>query len=383
MNIDKKTIRILCFFTIICMVIRFLLFSVSSNDYEMFLSNWVQYLVDNGGFLALKFTFANYNLPYLTILAILSYIPISALYTIKIVSIIFDVLIAILTYKMVIKFHPSDQKKKYAIYAYMAVLLLPTVILNSAAWGQCDSIYTFFALLAIYYLLDGKDTKAFISLGVSFAFKLQFIFILPLFVIFYFCAKNISIKTFMNYLYIPIANLVLCLPAICFGASPLYTYKVYFEQTMLYKRALNVFNVYNYLPKGSLVNILGVIITLGMFLVLLIACYKAKFKWNSKQVITLGLLSVLICFYFLPCMHERYLYMADILSVIWYLFYNKKVHIPIVISLCSLLTYIYAFFDIPHFEICFDIFPIFLFIVIVELVIIMFKKDRVDKEILS
>lgn len=383
MNSDKKTIRILCFFTIICIIIRLLFFTYISVDYDVFLKNWMKYLIDNGGLLALKSSFANYNLPYLTIMALLSYIPIDALYTIKVVSVIFDFLIAFLAYKMVIKFHPSEQKNNYATYVYMVLLLLPTVIFNSAAWGQCDSIYTFFALLAIYYLLDGKDTKAFISLGVSFAFKLQFIFILPLFVVFYFCAKNISIKTFMNYLYIPIANLVLCLPAICFGASPLYTYKVYFEQTMLYKRALNVFNVYNYLPKGSLVNILGVIITLGMFLVLLIACYKAKFKWDSKRIITLGLLSILMCFYFLPCMHERYLYMADILSVIWYFFYNKKVHIPIIINLCSLLTYLYYFFAFQNFDVFVYIFPIFLFIVIVELVIIMFKKDRVDKEILS
>ncbi len=373
MNNDKKRIGVLVFFTIICIVIRFLFFTYTSGDYEVFLKSWMQYLVNNGGFLALKFSFANYNLPYLTIMALLSYIPISSLYTIKFVSITFDVLIAILAYRMVMKFYPSEERKKYATYIYMVLLLLPTVILNSAAWGQCDSIYTFFALLSIYFLLDEKYAKAFITLGVSFAFKLQFIFLLPLFVILFFCVKKVSIK---NFIYIPLVNFILCLPATIIGASPIYTYQVYFGQAMLYDRALNVFNIYNYLPKGKIVNILGVVITLGMFLALLIACYKAKFKWDNKRIITLGLLSILMCFYFLPCMHERYLYMADILSVIWYFFHNKKIHIPIIINLCSLLTYLYYFFPIPHFEICFYIFPIFLLIVIVELIVLMFEKKE-------
>ena len=117
-----------------------------------------------------------------------------------------------------------------------------------------------------------------------------------------------------------------------------------------------------------------------MFLILLIACYRAKFKWNSKEIITVGLLSILICFYFLPCMHERYLYMADILSVIWYLFYNKKIYIPVIINLCSLLTYMSYLLYVPNFNFFAYTFPVLLLLVIIELLIILFKKKLEDEK---
>ena len=63
-------------------------------DYKDFLSQWVQYFRDNGGFAALSRQIGNYNIPYLYFLALFSYSGIDDLYLIKLLSIFFDVLLA-------------------------------------------------------------------------------------------------------------------------------------------------------------------------------------------------------------------------------------------------------------------------------------------------
>ena len=50
--------------------------------------------------------------------------------------------------------------KIYSILTYGLILVIPPVLVNSSMWGQCDSIYTTFILISLYYLLDKKYTKS-------------------------------------------------------------------------------------------------------------------------------------------------------------------------------------------------------------------------------
>ena len=52
-------------------------------------------------------------------------------------------------------------------------------MLNSAAWGQCDSIYAAFCLGSLYFLLRGRTWWACVFFGLALSFKLQAIFFLP------------------------------------------------------------------------------------------------------------------------------------------------------------------------------------------------------------
>ena len=72
-------------------------------------------------------------------------------------------------------------------------------------------------------------------------------------------------------------------------------------------------------------------------------------KIEGKEIISIGLLGVLITTYFLPFMHERYMFMADILSVIWYFLYRRKIYIPIIINLSSLAGYSVYLFGLDAF----------------------------------
>lgn len=64
------------------------------------------------------------------------------------------------------------------------------MILNLSVWGQCDSIYVTFVIWTIYFLYKEKYRKAFIFLGIAFAFKLQAVFIMPIVFYMYFTKKN-------------------------------------------------------------------------------------------------------------------------------------------------------------------------------------------------
>ena len=62
------------------------------------------------------------------------------------------------------------------------MLFAPTILLNSAFWGQSESTFTAFLLLCIYFLMAEPSNLACLAFGVTFAFKLQAIFLAPLLV---------------------------------------------------------------------------------------------------------------------------------------------------------------------------------------------------------
>lgn len=356
-----KMVYLMILIGIVFFLIRTLFFEEQSGDYVVFLKPWVDYMRNNGGIFSLGETFTNYNLPYLTLLALISYIPSEPLLFIKLISIVFDFGIAIVGFKMVYDFS-KDNKYINGFITYIILLCAPTIILNSSVWAQCDSIYTFFLLLALYYLIKEKYHRAFIFLGCSFAFKLQFIFILPLFGIYFLCKDK---RLWKYFLYIPLVNFILCIPGMLVGASPLYTYEIYFLQVGYYTEALNVANMYNFLPVGSVVNYIGMGITMLIFICLLIYCFVDKVKWNDRSIITIGLLCILICYFFLPCMHERYMYVADVLSIIWFMIYKRNFFVPIIINFVSLVTYLNFLFGVNIGQSTLNLSAIFLLIGII------------------
>ena len=206
--------RIVIFFIIISgisLLVRFFLLKYESVDYTMFLKEWFDEIKQFGGLKALNREIGDYNTPYLTIIALLTYLPIKSLYSIKIVSIFFDYVLAFGVCKivaMIIK--NNNNKKDILLIIYGTILMLPTVMLNSACWGQADSIYTAFTIWSIAFFFFDKYVKSFILLGVAFAFKLQTIFILPLYILIYISKRKFSI---VHFFIIPVMNFVMCIPA--------------------------------------------------------------------------------------------------------------------------------------------------------------------------
>jgi len=373
-SLEKKEIIILIVLTLVSLILRALWLNGKSGDYLGFLKIWVYNIRDLGYFKSLKYNIANYNVPYIVILTLISFFKCEPLYPIKIVSIIFDFVCAIYGAKIV---NYLTKNKLYTLITYGVLVFLPTILVNGAMWGQCDSIYASFILISLYYLFKKKYILSFIFLGLSFAFKLQFIFILPVYVLLLFREKKIH---FYHFFIIPLVNIIMCLPAIIAGRSFIDTMLIYFEQVDYYEDlVLNFPNLYNliqdnemfFLTNHQIISKIGIIITLSIFVCIWLYCLLKKVKFNNEKILTVAIWSIVICTYFLPRMHDRYMFVADILSVIWFIVYQKKFYIPITINVLSFLTYFRFLFHLEF--IGFNILSIVYFVIIMMFTIYVVK----------
>ena len=337
---------------LIALVARYVLLSYESGDYLTFLKPWFYELKDAGGLSGLANYPGDYNAPYMTIMALLTYLKVNPLISIKLVSIFFDFLLAFVIGKFVYEVRKEDKNRSLlSILAFGITLFLPTVLMNGALWGQCDVIYTTFLVLAFYFLYKDKTLFSFICLGLAFAFKLQFIFVLPVYIILYFRKKNFSI---LYFLIIPLVDLILCLPAIIAGKPLLECLLVYFNQTSTYDSLnLNFPNLYS-LITGDVpyLSKIGIFLLIAIFAFLLFYIIKKKVVFNPEKILLLTILSITLCTFFLPHMHERYLFAADIFSLLYCLLYHRNYLVAILISLISLLSYVmflYSSYLVPSY----------------------------------
>lgn len=363
---------------ILGLFIRIKFINIEEHNMSFYYLKWFDRIKTNGGLFALKDVYdvydCDYTQPYLTIYALLSYIPnINAKYAIKSVSIIFDTLISIFSGKIyyLVK-HEDKNSKELSIFVSCLVFMLPTIILNSSWWGQCDSIYSAFVFISLFYFLKEDYAKSFIFLGIALSFKLQFIFILPMYIIYYFKEKKFSI---LYFLLIPISCFIMNVPGILFGHPISHCFSVYWGQITeyTYQMVFNIFNIYYLIPNVEGISYLCFIVLIFIFgSILLFSCMTNK---NLKQndVLSLSLLSILLCVFFLPCMHERYLYLADILSVIYAAINRNKIIYPIVINSVSFFSYSLTLFG-KSFYLSDAILPIAFLMIIIDLFIFYYNE---------
>ena len=322
---------------------RYTCVSYTSGDYINFLKPWFETIKQNDGIKSLGKAFGDYNIPYIIIMIIIYYLPIGQLTLLKTVSFGFDFLlagaVAYLVYSMA-----GKNKKLYALISYALVLFSIPIFLNSAVWCQCDSIYSFFVLVSIIFLTKDKPIPAFILFGVAFAFKMQAIFVLPVFVLYYFINKKCSI---LHFLMIPAVNVVLCIPAFIAGRSFSSVLSIYFNQVSEYKRmTLNFPNLYSLILKdytafANVAVVLAVVVMgIGALFVL-----KLKNKMKPLFILELSIWYIWACVLFLPAMHDRYSYMLCAFTFVLMFVDIKRAWIPAVCNFVGLCSSTYFLFN--------------------------------------
>ncbi len=288
-----------------------------SADYTFYLSHWYADLKANGGLAGIGQVYGNYPPAYMYLMAIMTHLPLSDVVAIKLFSIVFDYVLALFVGLIVLH---VTQNKVSALTAYTATLFLPGVFINSALWGQCDSIYTTFLIMSLYFLLKKRSVVSMLCFGLAFSFKLQAIFFLPIIII-------AICKGKMKW-WSPIAAVAVFfisgLPAILSGMSPGDAYGSYFVQASYYEElsmnAPNLYEAIRQLMTSELYD--GFADSLVCFAFGAIGCsmlplYKNQFNTDDSLVWLLGALYFASFMPFvLPHMHERYWYFSDILALI-------------------------------------------------------------------
>lgn len=347
-DLVKKNILIIAFaaVTVLGIVLRACGFGFESGDFQSFLNPWYE-TIKAGGIQGLSRQVGNYNIPYQIITYILTLFPWSALTAYKVLSVIFDLVLAGSTALLVKEIKPENKLMQFVAYA-LVFCSLP-VIFNSAFWAQCDSIYVSFIILAIYFTLRGRTLPTFIMLGLSLAFKLQVIFILPVFLFWYVIERRCSI---LHFLIIPAVDIVLCLPAVLLGRSFMDIFTIYADQTDYGKLIqMNFPNIYAFMCDGADTtkyellkgfSIVLAITVLGIGLAMMI--YKKTDLSDRRIFLLTAIWTVFTCLMFLSSMHERYSYLLDILLIIYALVYRKNIWVAALSTFVTLRGYCFYLF---------------------------------------
>jgi len=342
-NLRNSTAKLTAIlFTAICalslVIIRIALFNFDWGDYSLFLQPWVMQYRGMTFFEGLGTKVGNYNHPYMYLLNIIARINFSDLYLIKSISVIFDFVLAFFVMKIVSLRTASINLR---ILAFLLTLAIPTVVLNSSMWGQCDSIYSAFAIGSVYFGLKGRSKLAYVFIALAFSFKLQTVFLLPIFPIFILKGK-ISFKDCYIFFAVYLATL---LPAIFAGMPFGDVFSAYITQTGYYSSLnMNIVNIWRLVGPVDYESfrLVGLHIAGLAAIGLMYFTYANRTRLTSNtDYIRLAYLFAIIMPFLLPNMHDRYYFMADALSLLVFLFDKRRWFVPIVTIFCSYLSYAY------------------------------------------
>lgn len=323
------------------MLVRALCLDFASGDYNTFLSQWYAYFKTNGGFSAIASSVGDYNMPYLYFMAAISYLNMPDLYLIKLFSVLWDVLLAWGCLRLTHSLTRERQGSVAPLVAFGVALLLPTAVLNGAYWGQCDAIYGALCIHAAALTLEKRGEAAVALMGLAFSFKLQAIFLLPLWGVLW-LAKRLKFKDLLAF---PLTYLISILPAAVLGKPFGEIVGVYFKQMGEYSRlTLNAPSVYQFIPYGVELNEaaasrLGILAAAVLVLVLLALGLWLGDRLDRDTVMTMAVVLCVGVPFFLPHMHERYFFLADVFTLCWACANVRRIPVAVLACGASLASY--------------------------------------------
>ncbi len=350
-GVKVRTLDVLFLVALSCLGLyfRLSLYGIVSGDYKNAFADWMKECHAAGGFAYLGIkpgvsdasTF-DYNCMFQYIIVILHYIgrSIDDMVLVKTVSVIFDYVCAVTILRIAYEVTEGDLVR--SMMAYGAVMFLPTVVLNSAAWGQNDSIYAAFILLSLYHLMKGHDQRTFIYFAIAYSFKQQAIFFLPFLLIMW--LKN---KVKIRYIFwVPVIYILAMVPAAIAGRTWGDLLGIYGNQVAMFSRlSMNYPSIYTiittdlerYIRKMIITG--GTVATAAIFGVIAYYLYGKKFEVTKKFMITLVVFTMELCVFCLPVMHERYAYIPELLAVVYGVMSFKRMPICAALQVITMITY--------------------------------------------
>ena len=285
--------------------------------------------------------------PYFYILALLTYLPISDLFAIKMVSSAVDIVLAI---SRQIWQRTGERASRRWLAAYCIVLFLPSVFLNSAVWGQCDAIYVSALLAFLYFVRRGRSNAAVLAFSISFVFKLQAVF-------FRSAAAVVSAQTVgaVEKTVDSSGGLSRGLPACrCDGAQPVGSADSLFFAGRAVQSSCHVpANLYTWLGDSTAAEIsrAGVLLAGGVVLCAVFFLYRQPFEKSMENLVSVGLFFALLTPFLLPHIHERYYFLADLTSVVFAFWFPKKWGVAFTVCIASAYAVCHNLFGTDFFPV--------------------------------
>ncbi|WP_433791722.1 glycosyltransferase 87 family protein [Actinoplanes sp. CA-252034] len=346
MSILRDPQRRVELFLVVCLLAtaftaRYVGRSEMTRDMQIFFE-WHDRLERAGGWRGLGEAIGNYNAPYMYLLWFASVLPVPLLIGIKLVYAVFDLLLAFFVFRLV----EMRRGRRAGFAAALVVILLPTVVINASIWGQIDSIWASFAVGGVWMLARGRDWWGVALCTLSLAFKPHGIFIFAL-VGLLVLAGRLRARTLLA---VPAVWLALSLPALLLGRSPGELFTIYSLDRQagiidqLTAKAPTIFAFLEGTRRLDTARHLGYVLTAALVLGVFLLVIARRARLDGTRIVTLATLFAILIPFGLPGMHERYFYLADVLTVALVFHLPRLWFVPLLVQAASLGSYTYFLF---------------------------------------
>jgi Gpi18-like mannosyltransferase len=326
---------------VISLSLRVSWYPVATSDYIYFVKVWFSTLMTHPGLSAFAQPFSDYAPLYLYLLKLLTFIPLDSLFLAKSLSFLFDIAIAALAVLLARDTAPVAYGKSGSFLIFAIFLSIPTVVMNSSLWGQSDALYAAPVILSLYFILRDRPRSAAASFGFAISMKVQAIFFAPVLI-----GYLLQRKETRAYIVIPILIFIATVfPAALAGGDPSYWPLVYLKESGEYPYlSVSAPSIFAFVSSMSLpAAVQNILFWAGVTLSALAAlavAYLSKARLRPERVLVLlSLASVLVIPYLLPRMHERYFYLADIISFLYVLYDPRRWYLAVMVVAASALAY--------------------------------------------
>lgn len=322
--------------TIFSVLIRLSVKHVISGDWTAWWELWFAELYE-GGFKALAGDWYDYAPPFVYLLWFITILPVNCMTGFKAMMSGFDFMAAIVGALIIYELTKSKTK---SVLTYGIFMLSPVFIVNSVLWAQCDMLPMFWVLLCVYFIIKDRPCLGMFFFGVAFAFKLQPLWLLPVFIILW-LNKRVKLQ---HFLWLPVNYFIGIIPAWMAGKPLWECLEVYFSQTTeeMWALVLKYTNIYYLIGPDKFIeeyHTAGIWLTLGVFMIVLYYMGRKKVKITKEFVLLLGAFFGLLAPFFLPHMHERYSFFAEVFLLLYMMVRPSKYYLFVLQSLTSFMGY--------------------------------------------
>lgn len=306
----------------------------------LFLEPWFAHIVRYGPIGAFAHPFSNYEPAYLYLLAAssLAHGLLAPIYIIKLLSVVGSLF---LTLALANLLRASGAPAKYALF----VLVLPTVVINTALLGQCDALWAGSCVFVLAAMMRGQSVRSLVWCGVAFAFKSQAAFIAPV-VIGAMIGRRAPL---WQWAIPPLIFVGTLMPAWLAGWPAWKLLMVYPGQAALVKfpgKLANPWIAATLFADHASRSFFWIGYAAAAAAAIAIGALAAASFRDRRTMLLLGALSATALPFLLPKMLERYYFLGDVLTLALALSWRTRAAGLIAglvqaASLISLLTYIY------------------------------------------
>lgn len=285
----------------------------TSGDIATYFRPWMD-VVQHRGWASVSGEFADYTPPYIYLMYLASWLVplVGPLTATKLINVPFITILSLAIYQIVLL---SSGNRSRATIAAAALCVAPTPLVNAFAWAQTDCIFTSFLALFVLCAIKRAPVAAASMFGVALAFKLQAIFLSPL-LLYLILARQMRV---WHVVLIPTVYLLMMVPAAMAGRPWLELVTIYAGQAdMFTELALQAPNPWRIVTALGLVDYrTGLLIanSVAGLTALGIAVGSLRLEFSSRTTLLVATLSAALMPYLLPKMHDRYFFVADIMTL--------------------------------------------------------------------